>query len=322
MKLRLGIVFMAIAGTCLAYDAAFTYAINYGAKTKVVFHVIDDCANPVSNAFVKAGFYLNGQKGNAVHDYTGKYGFLVAERKSVGEINYWISKDGYYETSGRLNFERNGVKDGRWQPYGATNIVVLKRKINPVAMYVASSPGFLNITIPVHDVSVGFDLEKCDWVPPYGGGSYSDIQLKYELRQGAEYLDVKSMLTMSFTNALSGAYAMTKDTYSSFPSVYAANTNAVFVQEYRFVYDRKPDKVFENNFLSLNDYLVFRCRTKVDSKNQLVSMHYGKIYGNIDINRKGRIRITYYFNTNANDPNLEADTTRNLLNPRDLGFPP
>ena len=67
-------------------------AINFGAATKVVFRVIDDCGHPVSNALVKAGFYLNGKAGNSVNDYTGLDGLLVAERKSVGEINYWINK--------------------------------------------------------------------------------------------------------------------------------------------------------------------------------------------------------------------------------------
>ena len=36
----------------------------------------------------------------------------------------------------------------------------------------------------------------------------------------------------------------------------------------------------------------------------------------------GGVWFTSYFNPETNNTSLEADTSRNLLNPRDLGFPP
>lgn len=299
--------------------------VNIRCKTRIFFRVVDNDGFVVTNAFVKAGFYLNDEKGNAVSGFTDKNGLLLAEKRSVGQVNYWIRKNGYYETSGRIQYyDRSiaSVSDGRWQPYGATNTVVLKRIVNPVAMYVASSPSVLDIIMPLREVPVGFDFEKCDWISPYGNGVNADVQFKHEFRQGKEFLDVKSVLTISFTNAFSGAYVMEKDSFSAFPTVYEVNTNANFSTEHRFVYDRRPDKVLENSFLPSSRYLVFRCRTKVDKDGNLISSRYGKIYGDIDINRKGRIRTTYYFNPNENDTNLEADTTRNLLKPKVLGFSP
>ena len=312
-----------IAGTSCAQTTAFTHAINFGAATKVVFRVVDDRGHPVTNALVKAGFYLNGKAGNSVNSYTGPGGLLVAERKSVGEINYWINKAGHYETSGRFNFERNGVSDGRWQPYGMTNTVVLKRKVNPVAMCVRPNrKGLTPLVPPYIDQYIGFDMEKGDWVRPHGDGIYSDISLKYEYKAGSiPSLYYRGAVFLLFTNKYDGAYAMTKDCSSSFQSAYHADTNAVYRQKMGYVYDRLTGVVNENSKFPESCYLVLRVRSKTGKAGNLISANYAKMYGPIAAGAGG-IYMGFYFNPNTNDPNLEADTTKNLLNPGDLGFAP
>ena len=67
-----------------------------------------------------------------------------------------------------------------------------------------------------------------------------------------------------------------------------------------------------------SEYLVFRVRTVLDDKGNIISARYGKIYGPIeygdsDSNQGGRVSFTYYLNPMDNDRNLEFDPSRNLL---------
>jgi hypothetical protein len=303
-----------------ASTPAEVQATSYGADTKAVFLVKDDQGMAVSHALVKAGFYLNGEKGNSVRAYTETNGIVVAEKESIGEINYWINKEGHYETSGRLSFVRNGVSGGRWQPYGATNAVVLKRKVNPVAMCVRRRGD--GILPPVKSEFLGFDLEKGDWVAPHGAGKVVDLRIKYECEPGVPpQLYCRSVVMLSFTNRFDGAYRLEKEPFSVFPSVYRADTKALYRQELRFAYDRLSGKPKEDTRLPDSSYLVLRTRSVTDNDGNLVSAHYSKMYGPIEADIGG-VYFSSYFNPNENDPNLEADTTRNLLNPRDSGFSP
>jgi len=62
----------------------------------------------------------------------------VATGEPTGDLNYWITKDGYYKTEGGYWFypgPERSVKDGRWQPWNPTNTVVLKEIRNPVPMF-------------------------------------------------------------------------------------------------------------------------------------------------------------------------------------------
>ena len=62
----------------------------------------------------------------------------------------------------------------------------------------------------------------------------------------------------------------------------------------------------------------FRVRTMLDVKGNVVSAHYGKIYGRFEFGRymhAGSLYLksgTYYFNPAANDRNIEFDRSKNL----------
>jgi len=78
--------------------------------------------------------------------------------------------------------------------------------------------------------------------------------------------------------------------------------------------------------LQADECLILRTRTRLDKEGRLVGAYYGKIYGPLrfgfSFDAPGEMKILHYLNPNENDPNLEADTSRNLLNPKDLGFAP
>jgi len=297
-----------------------------GAQAKITFLVVDDKGRPVPDATVAGGFYNHERDGHGFSSQTQNDGTVELTDICVWEINYGVEKSGYYETRGRYDFYKAGfdcVKDGRWIPWNPTVEVVLKRKVNPVAMYVRPNRGGLNPLVPpVKDESIGFDLQKGDWVAPHGKGDNTDVFFKYEYEAGVPLvLNYRGIVSLVFTNKYDGAYVLKKDKSSAFQSVYQADTNAVYISDFEFAYDRLAGDIKKDTRFSEADYLVIRTRSKTDEKGNLVSAHYSKMYGPIAAG-KGGIYFGYYFNPNENDPNLEADTSRNLLNPGKLDFVP
>jgi hypothetical protein len=55
-----------------------------------------------------------------------------------------------------------------------------------------------------------------------------------------------------------------------------------------------------------NKIYYFRVRTALDHQGNVVSAHYGKIYGDF-------MQFRYYFNPTPNDRNVEFDTKQNLV---------
>ena len=69
--------------------------------------------------------------------------------------------------------------------------------------------------------------------------------------------------------------------------------------------NQKTGKPIETNRNPNRNYL-FRVRTVVDDKGNIVSAHYGKIYGDF-------MEFKYYLNPTPNDRNVEFDPKQNLL---------
>jgi hypothetical protein len=68
---------------------------------------------------------------------------------------------------------------------------------------------------------------------------------------------------------------------------------------------RRPGKPIETN-RDLNRNYVFRVRSVVDSNGNMISTHYGKIYGDF-------MKFDYYLNPTPNDRSIEFDPKQNLL---------
>ncbi len=304
---------------------------NAVARAKIVLRCIDQDGQAVSNAIVSSGVTLDGnpQTSTPIKGVTDKDGCFVVEGRSNGELGYRCSKEGYYDTwevKRLANFPEVYVADGCWQPYGMTNTVVLKRMINPVAMTVASWDS-KDHHIPFVGKEIGFDFFDNDWTAPNGKGKCADLYVSFDW-DGSKYQNYTgSKLTLVFKDAYSGVYKIKTDEFSKFKSPYHALTNGNFVQEMKFSYLRgiKASETF-NGQLKGDECLILRVRTKVDDDGNLVSAHYAKIYGPMmfgyALESPGSMEMRYYLNPNENDPNLEADTTKNLLNPRDLNFSP
>ena len=290
-------------------------AYRNGAEAKIVYRVIDDEGAPVVNARAQVWFRTDYPR-LEVRDWalsTNTNGEFVAEGKINERISIGVDKEGYYHTFDRVTF-RSGtgeykVVDGKWQPYGKTRTVVLKRIKNPIRL--RDPDARYRYKSPVSGEWTGFDLVCGDWMPPLGKGKSADMMVRY-VREPRPDGYFKS-LDISFTNnPYAGVYLMDKDSYSEMDSVYEANTNGEYVGNLRYEFERTAKGNHMISELGSGQYLVFRIRTKVDDDGNLISAHYGRIMGALQYLEKGGMVLgPVFFNPTPNDTNLEdAETAR------------
>ena len=124
--------------------------------------------------------------------------------------------------------------------------------------------------------------------------------------------DLVRTMEVSFAdNPHGGAYRTDADENSELMTRYAANTNAVFTETFRFEFRHKGRELLRDELKS-NEYLVFRTRSEVNPDGTLKSAHYGVIMGNWKFfERYGMSIGKIVFNPTPNDTNLEdAETAR------------
>lgn len=296
-----------------AVDQSRWVAHAQGAKAKECFLVIDIEGRPVEDAEVRCTFWMGGGASGwqSIRGCTDANGLCSIEGVSKANVEYLVAKDGYYRSHGKVDYMETrsvpAVIDGKWQPYGETRTVVLKRIVDPHMVKVFGEKSYRH-HIPVWEKWIGYDLEVNEWVPPYGAGKFSDVLLRFkaDVRQRNRYFTY--VIDVSFTNnPCAGAYLMKKDADSDLKSVHYANTNGVFDAKLTFSSESKPGVPVRLNYLDSNSYLVFRTRTQVDDKGNLLRAHYGKIYGSWRSNDEEMLISGGCFNPVENDTNIEGD---------------
>ena len=291
-------------------DASLKDAYFKGADAKIIYRVVDDEGMPVEGASAHIWFRTTHPK-LVIDDWTvntDSNGVFIAEHRTNDRLSCRISKDGYYHTFDRVTFSDPSAyplaTGGKWQPYGNTKTVVLKKIRNPEKL-VCWDRTKKNV-IPSYDTWLAFDLECCQFIAPYGAGRDSDVLLRFTLNSPARG-DYHMKMEVSFTNMpYAGAYQIKKDDFSDFKSVYHADTNANYLQAFVYSFDRNPQKRPIVVELGEDEYLVFRTRTKIDEKGHLISANYGVLYGQWQFVGPGGMKIPFLvFNPTPNDTNLE-----------------
>jgi hypothetical protein len=161
--------------------------------------------------------------------------------------------------------------------------LMLKKIGKPIAMYAKS----VNLGVPVFNKPVGFDLEVGDWVAPNGKGATTDFV----------FTVTNSTIFVSFPNAGDGIQGFTRDWnlgVSGLLSSHEAPADG-YQPQYEQTHMPNPNRIY-----------YFRVRTVLDSKGNILSTHYGKIYGDF-------MQFTYYLNPTPNDRDVEFDPKHNLL---------
>jgi hypothetical protein len=283
--------------------AVYSFAqTNY--EWKATIQVVDENGAPVEKANVKVGYYTNNTSVD-IEGITDTNGILIATH-STSTFNYieyalsfGIDKEGYYGTRSKCDL---GIPYDahKWNP---TVTILIKKVGKPIAMYarrVEKGP-------PVFNEPVGYDLMIGDWVGPYGKGISTDIIFTGKLdRKDRNDFDYK--LTLSFPKADDGIQEFTvpeAEKGSGLRSPHEAPTDGYGTGVVKTM-SHHPGQGAKDDMNDPNRNYFFRVRTVKDHEGNIVSAHYGKIYGDF-------MQFSYYLNPTPNDRNIEFDPKQNLL---------
>lgn len=293
--------------TCLALTlfvascaSAQTSPTNY--EWKVTIKVNDENGSPVAGATASVGYYANSMPASidGKTDPNGVFMATHSARTDLAQLGFYVDKAGYYST--RMGYLLEPPYDPlKWNP---TETLVLKKVGKPIVMYAKKYA--MALKLPEYGKPIAYDLAIGDWVGPYGKGINRDIIFQKEyFDKGAE--GYYSKVTVNFPKEGDGIQVYTvpdAEKGSGLRSPHEAplngyqpevtrETSGLRGQPSKFEYD--PNRIY-----------FFRVRTAKDHEGNIVSAHYGKIYGDF-------MQITYYLNPTPNDRNIEFDPKKNLL---------
>lgn len=163
--LTLGVLHL-IKGLGLA--ALMTWSMTVAHAETIAIRTVDERGVAVVGAVVLVSWavHLND---SVVTDREGRV--RVHGSSPHGQAEIRIQAVGHYETNLSLPSPYNCV-EGRCQIGTLDEVTVqIKRKVNPVPMYHYT----IRALSPDASRPVGFDLERADWVEPYGKGVVADL---------------------------------------------------------------------------------------------------------------------------------------------------
>ena len=291
---------------------------------KLTVRVLDEVRQPVVGALVRIGFTesTSGQQ-LLIQGVTDAQGEFIKEGHAEARLLADASKEGYYQ-SGASPTVFNDASDGKWKPWNPIAEIILRPIGKPVPLFAKR----VQTEIPVLDQPCGYDLEKGDWVAPYGKGATSDFIFTGH-REYKSATDFDMRLDMGFSNPRDGILK------TELPII---GKNSVFKWQREAPesgYAQVPqlrNAVKGDTFIHTferSDVFFFRVRT-VEQNGRIVSGNYGKISGGLrldGINAKKTciVLFTYYLNPTSLDRNIEWDPKRNMFqglsseeNPREL----
>ncbi|WP_145915408.1 Ig-like domain-containing protein [Geobacter anodireducens] len=284
--------------------------INVG---KITVKVVDEQEKPINAATVTIASFtgVGSNREKSVSGYTDDNGNYSATLSGTNQYSLTAAKDNYYVNG--LGYTFKDVKFKFWQPWNPQVKIVLYKIGNLVPVY-ARNTKFSPIEIPAIGKKIGFDLIKFDWVPPYGGGTHSDMIFKLE-KQYLGWDNYKSKLTISFANKFDGIQLVKqKLRIGTGLKLGRLAPEEGYVSELTHFNNAAPINVYKNSFDKDNNY-YFRIRSDVKNGN-LVRAMYGKIYGDITFEPKGNktaeISFKYFLNPDYTR-NMEFDHKRNLF---------
>ena len=285
------------------------------AWVKVDYEVKDEDGMPVSNVVVETRTqrdylvisWTQTIKKDSYISKTDKDGKASCRfRCHHGNFDAYVSASGYYpEEFLNLSFGANYdmKQDMVMFPQLEKKVAIRIRKIhNPVDLKLTNGH-ITDFKCPLVSGEYAFDLEVGDWVSPRGKGKERDLAICVE----AVTNDSIKFMRGKIVFPRGGAYREKLIQSKHFQSVYNADTSMVYQASFpfEFYYDtRRHEKSYCKMPLEKEDYWVFRVREVRDAAGNLLSAHYGKVYGQIRIFDYLEF-YKCYFNTTPNVTNLE-----------------
>ena len=172
--------FRSVQTDCGRQHPASEQAYNHGGyKSMFTLRIVDSQGTPVEGASVDVGPFLNWSRLPLQQYVTDSKGILVIVDDDANKYHVHVSKGGYYDSDGAIQFFSHHyvcVEDGRWIPWNPHVEFVLKPKGSMVQLdHFKSSerpPKFPS------DVDVPFDFLCCDFLPPYGNGRETNAVIR------------------------------------------------------------------------------------------------------------------------------------------------
>ena len=294
----------------------------HGADTQIEVTVVHEDGSAVAGAEVKGMFpsvwNRSQAKINMIEVQTDAKGQATLRAQSGGDVLITVSKAGYYNSQEVVYFNTGKpscVKDGQWQPWGYPCKVVLKPKMFPRKLVTNwDLPSRVQMKIPGNPGDkIGFDLERIDWVVPYGKGVVTDFLIsRYVRTEGLpEGIIRRQERTLSFPRAADGAYRVPLSTQSFLQTPHKADLNATYKKELHFWRDVDFDVAIAKPAEDAleREGLILRTRTICDISGDIISAHYTVIdaalipWGSND----DEIQLLYFYNPTPNDLWLESE---------------
>ena len=290
-------------------------AVSCGApEQKLRIRVTDESGAPLKDVACMGGWW----KDVFVHGVTDQIGIVeLTGQTGRHETLAKATIEGYYPSE-VYRFMMTGMNGNHWQPWPIEVNLMMKKIRNPHPMYAVKPRDDMKFTFPKTDMpAIAFDVMEGDWVAPHGKGKMPDWVLSFRKNEtkASEQLPSGTML-LTFSNSDDGIIAMADAPIGG--SDLASPTDAPisgYLKECVFSNRPLEDGLFPGLELSLRVW-VFRVRSKVDDKGNIVNAYYGKIQGHPEILffRQGpAFRMTYYLNGKENDKGLEWDMKTNLF---------
>ena len=294
-------------------DPEYKKAVRSGAKTQIKLLVVDDDSVPVAGADVSVLMgMLNVDENYWIKGSTDANGYFALEGKTCGhEISIEISKRGYYDSVRRHKYlrlaENRQVKDGKWQPWGAEERIVLRKIQKPVELKRQYVREFRKTAII--NEWVGFDLECNDFVAPGCKGKCADFDVRF-VWDGKWLPDYTGMsVEIRFTQEMAGGYWIVKNMESAFKGVYSAEKTSQYSVRELSLFE-KISKESGRTFKHFEEdkALIVRSRCVLDTQGNLVRANYAsinKLGFSCDKNGNASLYVMSVFNPTPNDANLE-----------------
>jgi len=287
-------------------------------EQKLRIRVTDESGKPLKDAACMGGWW----KDVFVDGTTDQNGVVeLTARTARHETLAKAKVPGYYESESYKFMMTSSTMD-HWEPWPVEVNLVMKKIRSPHPMYALEPGEGMRFTFPkAAGAAFGFDLMAADWVVPYGKGIVSDCVLSVRKGEAKEdELLPPGTMHLAFSNSADGIIAAADAPLGG--SVLASPTEAPisgYLKE--FVFSNRPleDGLFPG-LESPRRVWVFRVRSKVDDKGNVVSAHYGKIQGQpviLFFPQGPAFRMTWYLNGTKNERNLEWDQKTNLFSKLD-----
>jgi hypothetical protein len=301
--------------------------------TEVRLHVVNDLRAPIVGAKTLISFTTPVHGGATRYEgSTDDHGLFSGSGRAVGSVFVLSEKDGHYGA----RFER--LPNNR----DLDVTVVLPRIIDPIPLFARSaSASKLSVSgrhpdAQFEELTIGFDLMKGEMVAPFVKGVVPDLLFKIRNRfVGWRYSEREMEETRRHPSSRNSTESDLKHYHGKFEaeleiSFPGANEGLVEVKDQFLPYSRlkMPHRAPEAGYVSMwraaartysgvaprEDVGFFlRTRVKLDKEGRIVSANYAKVVGDFQLDPRGFVNFTYYFNPTPNDRNLEFDPKRNLF---------